>query len=633
MSYCETHDLAVGYGAPLLQGIDLQAERGKILALIGPNGAGKSTLLKTLAGQLAAQGGAVLLDGRGLTDYTPSARARKLALMVPHTARTELTTAFEVAAAGRYPYTGRLGILSEADRQQVRDALQLVQADALADRDFAKLSDGQRQRVLLARAVCQQPEILLLDEPTSFLDVKGKAELMSILRTLARDKNVAVVVTLHELELARKLADAVVCVAPQGVSAVLTPQAAFAEENICRLFDLSKEQYAALFAKNDDKPKFEHYIRSGRRLLRCGYTTGTCAALGAAGAARLLLTGRAPESVGLRTPKGIVVEVAPRFCRATADGAECAIVKDGGDDVDATTGLPVIAAVTLCPDAPRTVTIDGGAGVGRVTKPGLDQPVGAAAINHVPRQMITEALLREADAVGYGGGFAVVISIDGGAEAARRTFNPHIGVDGGLSVLGTSGIVEPMSQQALLDTLQLEIHQAALKSKRLILAPGNYGLDYLASHLPELREIPIVKISNFIGEALDMAAAEQFGELLLVGHVGKLVKLAGGIMNTHSKQADCRTELFCAHAAICGADAATCRALLDAATTDACLDILAEAGLKAPVMASLLDAVQAHLDRRAVGAFEVGAVLFSNQAGPLGQTKTADALIKKWRES
>ena len=633
MSYCETHDLAVGYGAPLLQGIDLQAERGKILALIGPNGAGKSTLLKTLAGQLAAQGGAVLLDGRGLTDYTPSARARKLALMVPHTARTELTTAFEVAAAGRYPYTGRLGILSEADRQQVRDALQLVQADALADRDFAKLSDGQRQRVLLARAVCQQPEILLLDEPTSFLDVKGKAELMSILRTLARDKNVAVVVTLHELELARKLADAVVCVAPQGVSAVLTPQAAFAEENICRLFDLSKEQYAALFVQNADKPKFEHYIRSGRRLLRCGYTTGTCAALGAAGAARLLLTGRAPESVGLRTPKGIVVEVAPRFCRATADGAECAIVKDGGDDVDATTGLPVIAAVTLCPDAPRTVTIDGGAGVGRVTKPGLDQPVGAAAINHVPRQMITEALLREADAVGYGGGFAVVISIDGGTEAARRTFNPHIGVDGGLSVLGTSGIVEPMSQQALLDTLQLEIHQAALKSKRLILAPGNYGLDYLASHLPELREIPIVKISNFVGEALDMAAAEQFRELLLVGHVGKLVKLAGGIMNTHSKQADCRTELFCAHAAICGADAATCRALLDAATTDACLDILAEAGLKAPVMASLLDAVQVHLDRRAAGAFEVGAVLFSNQAGPLGQTKTADALLKKWRES
>ena len=634
MSYCETQDLAIGYGTPLLRDIALQAERGKVLALIGPNGAGKSTLLKTLAGQLAAQGGAVLLDGQTLTTYTPHARARKLALMLPHTARTELATCFDVAAAGRYPYTGRLGILSDADRRAVHEALILVQAEALADRDFTKISDGQRQRVLLARAVCQQPEILLLDEPTSFLDVKGKAELMGILQTLAHEKNVAIIVTLHELELAQKLADAVVCVAPQGVSGVLTPQEAFARENICQLFDLTAVQYAALFgdAEAKPKPKFEHYIRSGQKLLRCGYTTGTCAALGAAGAARLLLTGRAPETVGLRTPKGIVVEVAPQFCRLCSETtAECAIVKDGGDDVDATTGLPVVAEVTLLPDAPRTVTIDGGAGVGRVTKPGLDQPVGAAAINHVPRQMITEALLKEAETAGYSGGFAVVIRIEGGEDAAKRTFNPHLGVVGGLSVLGTSGIVEPMSQQALLDSLQLEIHQAALQSRRLILAPGNYGLDYLAAHYPELREIPIVKISNFIGEALDMAAAEQFGEVLLVGHVGKLVKLAGGIMNTHSKQADCRTELFCAHAALCGADTATCRALMDAATTDACLDILDAAGLKTTVMASLLQAVQLHLDRRAAGAFTVGAVLFSNQSGPLGQTTQAKTLLQSWK--
>ena len=634
MSYCETQDLAIGYGTPLLRDIALQAERGKILALIGPNGAGKSTLLKTLAGQLAAQGGAVLLDGQTLTTYTPNARARKLALMLPHTARTELATCFDVAAAGRYPYTGRLGILSDADRRAVHEALTLVQAEALADRDFTKISDGQRQRVLLARAVCQQPEILLLDEPTSFLDVKGKAELMGILQTLAHEKNVAIIVTLHELELAQKLADAVVCVAPQGVSGVLTPQEAFARENICQLFDLTAVQYAALFgdAEAKPKPKFEHYIRSGQKLLRCGYTTGTCAALGAAGAARLLLTGRAPETVGLRTPKGIVVEVAPQFCRLCSETtAECAIIKDGGDDVDATTGLPVIAAVTLLADAPRTVTIDGGTGVGRVTKPGLDQPVGAAAINHVPRQMITEALLKEAETAGYSGGFAVVIRIEGGKDAAKRTFNPHLGVVGGLSVLGTSGIVEPMSQQALLDSLQLEIHQAALQSRRLILAPGNYGLDYLAAHYPELREIPIVKISNFIGEALDMAAAEQFGEVLLVGHVGKLVKLAGGIMNTHSKQADCRTELFCAHAALCGADTVTCRALMDAATTDACLDILDAAGLKTTVMASLLQAVQLHLDRRAAGAFTVGAVLFSNQSGPLGQTTQAKTLLQSWK--
>ena len=639
MSCCETQNLAVGYGAPLLRDIALHAERGKILALIGPNGAGKSTLLKTLAGQLAAQGGAVLLDGQDLTAYTPNARARKLALMLPHTARTELTSCFEVAAAGRYPYTGRLGILSDADRQQVHDALCLVRAEELEDRDFARISDGQRQRVLLARAVCQQPEILLLDEPTSFLDVKGKAELMDILQVLAHEKNVAVIVTLHELELAQRLADAVVCVAPSGVSAVLAPQDAFAQDNICALFGLSTDQYAVLFAGSGAKPKpqFEHYIRSGQRLLRCGYTTGTCAALGAAGAARLLLTGNSPETVALRTPKGIVVEVAPLFCRKTDAGAECAIEKDGGDDVDVTTGLPVIASVALLPDT-TDIRISGGKGVGRVTKPGLDQPVGEAAINHVPRQMIAEALKREAENACYTGGFAVALSIKGGEEVAKRTFNPHIGVEGGLSVLGTSGIVEPMSQQAILDTIQLEMNQAALRAKaapgprRLILAPGNYGLDYLHGTYPEFAVLPVVKTSNFIGDTLDMAASAGFEEVLLVGHVGKLVKLAGGIMNTHSHTADCRTELFCTHAALCGAPREVCTSLMDAATTDACLEILDAAGLREPVLKSLLSAIQLHLDRRAAGAFRVGAILFSNQNGPLGQTEAAAQLLQHWKE-
>ena len=646
MSYCETHALAVGYSAPLLRDIALQAERGSILALIGPNGAGKSTLLKTLAGQLAAQGGAVLLDGQDLTAYTPNARARKLALMLPHTARTELTTCFEVAAAGRYPYTGRLGVLSAADREQVWQALRLVQADTLADCDFSCISDGQRQRVLLARAVCQQPEIILLDEPTSFLDIKGKIELLTILRQLAQEKQVAVIVSLHELELAQKIADAVVCVSPQGVSGVMTPKDAFAAENIRTLYRLTKEQYEALYGPQPERdserepakqepPRFEHYIRSGQKLLRCGYTTGTCAALGAAGAARLLLTGKAPESVGLRTPKGIVVEVAPIYCRKTAAGAQCAIRKDGGDDVDVTTGLPVIADITLLPDAPGQVTIDGGPGVGRVTKPGLDQPVGQAAINHVPRRMITDALHAEAEAAGYDGGFDVMISIEGGEEAAKRTFNPHIGVEGGLSVLGTSGIVEPMSQQAILDTIQLEMNQAALRAgspRRLILAPGNYGLDYLHETYPELHAVPVVKTSNFIGDTLDMAAAVRFEEVLLVGHVGKLVKVAGGIMNTHSHTADCRTELFCTHAALCGASREVCAALMNAATTDACLELLDSAGLRAPVLESLLRAVQLHLDRRACGAFRVGAVLFSNQHGPLGATDIAAQLLNEWKE-
>ena len=638
--YCCAEDLAIGYGkTPLMEHIGLGVGKGTILTLIGPNGAGKSTLLKTLAAQLAPQGGAVLLDGKNLADYSGPERARKMALMVPHTRRTELTTCFEMASAGRYPYTGRLGVLSAEDKRQVHAALALVGAEALAGRDFNRISDGQRQRVLLARAICQQPELILLDEPTSFLDIKGKAELLAILKSLARDKKMAVILSLHELELAQKVSDKVVCVSAAGVSDVMTPEKAFARENICKIYALTDEQYAFLYgeakAPEEKRPLFEHYVRSGQKLLRCGYTTGTCAALGAAGAARLLLTGHAPETVALRTPKGIVVEVAPLFCRRTDTGAECAIEKDGGDDVDVTTGLPVIATVELLPGCTE-IRIDGGRGVGRVTKPGLDQPVGAAAINHVPRQMIAEALRREAEAACYTGGFAVTISIQNGEEVARRTFNPHIGVEGGLSVLGTSGIVEPMSQQAILDTIQLEMNQAVLRAgtpKRLILAPGNYGLDYLHDTYPAFAAIPVVKTSNFIGDTLDMAASAGFEQVLLVGHVGKLVKVAGGIMNTHSHTADCRTELFCAHAALCGAGRELCAALYAAATTDACLELLDTAGLRAPVLESLLDAIQLHLDRRAGEAFRVGAVLFSNQHGPLGATQTAKELLEQWNNA
>ena len=629
---CETRHLAMGYDkTPLAQEIGLKLAPGQILTLIGPNGAGKSTLLKTLAGQLAPLGGAVLLDGQDLARYTGTARAQKMALMLPHTRPTELTTCFEFAAAGRIPYTGRLGILSPADRQIVAGALERVGAGALADRDFNCISDGQRQRILLARALCQQPRLILLDEPTSFLDVKGKIELLSILQKLAHEEGLGVIVSLHELDMAQKISDAVVCVAPRAVSGVMTPDAAFAPENIRQLYDLTEEQYTAVFGA-PKKPRFEHYVRSGQKLLRCGYTTGTCAALAATGAARLLLTGAVPESISLQTPKGIVVEVAPLFCRRTAAGAECAIEKDGGDDVDVTTGLPVIAAVELRQDP--AITLQGGKGVGRVTKPGLDQPVGEAAINHVPRQMIESALRAEAEAAGYPGGFGVTISIQGGEEVARRTFNPHIGVEGGLSVLGTSGIVEPMSQQAILDTIQLEMDQAALANPRqLILAPGNYGLDYLRDAYPEFAGIPVVKTSNFIGDTLDMAATAGFKEVLLVGHVGKLCKLAGGIMNTHSHTADCRTELFCAHAALCGADRALCARLMDAATTDACLDLLDQAQLRVPVLESLLAAIQLHLDRRAAGMFRVGAVLFSNQHGPLGTTQTAKELLEQWKQS
>ena len=373
---------------------------------------------------------------------------------------------------------------------------------------------------------------------------------------------------------------------------------------------------------------FDHSIRSGQRLLRCGYTTGTCAALAAQGAARLLLTGKPPRVLTLLTPKGWEVSVRPIECRMQGQAAICSVRKDAGDDADVTDGLPVTATVSKT-DMPG-VAIDGGDGVGRVTKPGLDQPVGEAAINRVPRQMICQQVKEVCRESGYTGGISVIISIEGGAEAARRTFNPQLGVEGGLSILGTSGIVEPMSEQAIVDTIALEIRQHAAESNRLILTPGNYGTDFLHAQGWDTFGVPVVKCSNFLGESLDCAAVEGIEQLLLVGHIGKLVKLAGGIMNTHSRYADCRTELFCAHAAICGADTATCQALMNAATTDACLEIVDQAHLRDRVLTSLLEAIQRHLEHRIGPGCRIGVVLFSNQFGLLGMTRPAKEILQQW---
>ena len=388
---------------------------------------------------------------------------------------------------------------------------------------------------------------------------------------------------------------------------------------------------AELINKKEENTNFPWYVRSGAKLLRCGYTTGTCAALAAAGAAQLLLSGKTPESLRLITPRGIPVEVVPDFCGFEGDAAVCSVRKDGGDDPDNTDGLLITAAVRKTDSG---ICIRGGKGVGRVTKPGLDQPVGEAAINSVPRKMIAAAAAGVSEELGYPGGLDITISVPGGEETAGKTFNPQMGIEGGISILGTSGIVEPMSEQALLDTIALELRQkGCVQKERLILTPGNYGMDYLRNSAGLPGSVPQVKCSNYIGNAIDMAAAEGFREILLVGHIGKLVKLAGGIMNTHSKTADGRRELFCAHAALCGAAPSVCRELMEQASTDGCIAVLDRCGLREPVMRSLMEAIQSHLELRAAGALRIGALLFSNEYGTLGTTGEAESMMTDWRRA
>ena len=374
----------------------------------------------------------------------------------------------------------------------------------------------------------------------------------------------------------------------------------------------------------------EKYVFKNNKKLRMGYTTGSCAAAAARAAASMLLTGKAVPEVKLMTPKGIELDLEVLEAEWTAEEASCAVRKDAGDDPDVTNGLKIYALVRKSEEP--GVQIDGGEGVGRVTRPGLEQPVGAAAINKVPRQMIRENVEEICRKFGYEGGLSVTISIPGGEALAVKTFNPRLGIVGGISVLGTSGIVEPMSEEALIETIRIDVRmQLAQGRKYLVLVPGNYGLDYLNEFHPELLKNS-VKYSNFLGEAIDAAVEYGAKGILLAGHIGKLVKLAGGIMNTHSRNADSRMEILTAHAAVLGADQETAAALMNCITTDEALEILREKALLEGVMERLLERMEFYVEHRSGHSLEKGILVFSQTMGTLGESRDARKVLERLKE-
>ena len=374
----------------------------------------------------------------------------------------------------------------------------------------------------------------------------------------------------------------------------------------------------------------EQFVYKNHKKLRYGYTTGSCAAAASKAAAAMLLSGKEISYVELHTPKGIDLRLEVLDISREDNAVSCAIQKDGGDDPDVTNGILIYAKVSREPADEAQIIIDGGIGVGRVTKPGLEQPVGAAAINKVPRQMIRENLEAVCEQYHYHGKLSVVISIPSGVELAAKTFNPRLGIVGGISVLGTSGIVEPMSEQALIDTIRVEMRQKLANGMEyLLVVPGNYGIDFLDQYGHGLQLEDAVKCSNFVGEALD--AAVEFGAkgVLLVGHIGKFVKLAGGIMNTHSHNADARMELLTVHAALRGAPVELLQKMMECVTTDDALKYLKEADLMEPVMERIMEKMEFYVNQRAQHQLELGVITFSNVFGILGQTKNVPDLVKK----
>ena len=370
----------------------------------------------------------------------------------------------------------------------------------------------------------------------------------------------------------------------------------------------------------------EEYQFSQGKNLRCGYTTGSCATAAAKAAATMLLTGERVATVRIDTPKGVVLELEPLEVELAEQYVSCAIRKDSGDDPDDTNGVLVFAKVEKV--AEPGVHIEGGVGVGRVTKPGLACAVGGPAINPTPRRMITAEVGSVMEQAGYSEGLMVTISIPEGVEIAKKTFNPRLGIIGGLSVLGTSGIVEPMSEKALIETMYVEMRaQKARGNKHLLVFFGNYGEDFTRDVM-QLDLEGAVTCSNFVGELLDYAVFLGFETLLLIGHSGKLVKLAQGVMNTHSKYADCRTELFALEAMFHGASIEVGQEIYHCLTTDEVTKILKREQIFEPVMDKVTERIDFYMQHRVHGKIKTAAFMFSNVYGILGKTKAADELIQ-----
>ena len=375
------------------------------------------------------------------------------------------------------------------------------------------------------------------------------------------------------------------------------------------------------------------FIVKGEKKLRCGFTTGSCSAAAAKAALIMLITGSGIHNVSIMTPKGIAynAEIMDIERKKEGDSVTCAVIKDGGDDPDVTSGSRIMATVAFTREA--GIVIDGGEGVGRVTKPGMDQPVGEAAINSVPRKMISQCVTQVLEEYGLSDrGVKVTISVPGGQELAQKTFNPKLGIMGGISILGTTGIVEPMSDAALLDTIRTEIRVRKAEGRDMLLAaPGNYGMTFL-HEVYGIDESLAVMSSNFIYDTIRIAAEEGFSRILFAGHIGKLVKVAGGIKNTHSMYGDHRMEILTKLSEECMEREVFLSVkdrIMNCVMTDEAVGIINETGRGSAVFKKMADNIRDYLEKWSEDALKAEVIVFSNENTELVSTDQAHSWIKE----
>lgn len=589
-------------GTQALSDLSFAINNGEKIVMLGANGAGKSTLFMLLTGLLQPTSGQMRLCGQPFPAKGKALReARKrigLVFQNPEDQLFAMTVEQEVAFGAI-----NLGLSMKIVQQRTAKALQAVDADDLAARPLHHLSFGQKKRISIADLLVMDVDLLLLDEPTAWLDPANAENLTNLLDTL-HSRGCGLLCSTHDVNWAYHWADRLLLL-EQGHLIYDGPmQAGLADDALIRRACLQQPLLLSVTRLLKERglvaeqalPRYlndlaweldrldHHIIRSGRndsKRLRMGYTTGSCAAGAASGAVEMLLTGRAITQVAIPLPSGLILNLTLLDKKIAANGsASCAIRKDAGDDPDATHGLLIYAEAAFS-DQPGLELV-GGLGIGKVTRAGLPVAVGEAAINPGPCKQIetaVQSVVDKLDRSGAGGsmkgkGLRITLSIPQGEQVASRTYNPRLGIVGGLSVLGTTGLVSPMSEEAWQQSLYAELKVVqATGARSVVFAFGQYGLNYLQAqggHDPRT----VVIISNFVGFMLEKAVDLEFAEVLLVGHIGKMIKVSAGIFQTHSHVADARLETLTALAGLAGADRAILGQLFECPTTEAAVQCL-----------------------------------------------------------
>ncbi len=362
------------------------------------------------------------------------------------------------------------------------------------------------------------------------------------------------------------------------------------------------------------------------RFLKYGITTGACAAA-AAKAAVLALTATCVDRVVIPTPIGIRFEIPVKACKKTGDSAVASVIKNSGDDIDVTNGIEIIATVKLTDDG--QISITSGEGVGKVTKPGLQVPVGDPAINPMPRKMITDAVK---EALPEGKGAQVIVLVPEGAKVAEKTQNAKLGVVGGISILGSTGVVKPLSQEACRRSLVPQIEVALAGGyERVFFVPGNIG-ERIAKQLFKIPDTQIVQTGDYVGFMLEKAAEKGVKEIVFLGHSGKLVKLAAGIFNTHYRMGDARNEVIAAYAASAGADTNTVRNILQSNTTEEATELLNKINLVKATYDEIAKRIHARISDRIQNKIKVSVIIVSMEGKILGMDENARGL-EPWLSS